>query len=84
MVVVVRDRLGAINQALLTLEAVRSRGLQILGVVLTGTPFADNRAAIETHGRVRIIADLPWTEPLTPEVVAAWAARIPPLGELAG
>ena len=84
VVVVVRDRLGAINQALLTLDAVRSRGLTVLGVVLTGAPFADNRAAIEAHGRVRIIAELPWTRPLTPEVVAAWAALIPPLGDLAG
>ena len=82
VVVVVRNRLGAINHALLTLEALRARGLEVLGVVLTGAAFRDNRAAIERHGRVRVLAELPWTEPLTPEAVAAWARLVPPLEAL--
>ena len=77
VVVVVANQLGAINHALLTLEAVRARGLEVLGVVLAGPAFADNRAAIETHGAVRVLAELPWAETVTPELIGAWAALIP-------
>ncbi|MEI9965954.1 MAG: dethiobiotin synthase [Caulobacteraceae bacterium] len=80
-VVVVRNRLGAISHALLTLEALRGRGVEVLGVVLTGDAFADNRAAIERVGRVRILAELPWAETVDAACVAEWAALIPPLDE---
>ncbi len=83
VVVVVANRLGAINHALQTLEAVRARGLHVLGVVLAGPAFADNRAAIETHGAVRVLAELPWAETVTPELIGAWSALVPPLAQLA-
>ena len=79
VVLVAADRLGAINQTLLTLAALRGRGLEVLGVVLTGEPFADNRAAIEVHGKVRILAQLPHADRIDPEQVAAWAAMLPTL-----
>ena len=84
VVVAAPNRLGAINQTLLTLEALRARGLDVLGVVLIGPPFADNRAAIEARGGVRIIAELPWAQALGPDDIAGWAASMPPLAELAG
>ena len=68
----------AISQTLLVLEAVRARGLSVLGVVLTGAPFADNRLAIEAHGRVRVLAELPWAEPLDARTIDRWAALMPP------
>ena len=82
VVVVAPNRLGAINQTLLTLEALRGRGLEVLGVVLVGPPFAENRAAIETHGKTRIIAELPWAEPVDPSRIADWAKLIPPFSDL--
>ena len=82
VVVVAPNRLGAINQTLLTLEALRGRGLEVLGVVLVGPPFADNRAAIEGYGRARILAELPWSDPVGPAEIADWAKLIPPLAEL--
>ena len=84
VVVVAADRLGAINHTLLTIKALRARRLQVLGVVLTGGPFGDNRAAIERHGRVRILAELPTAEHLDADQVAAWADRVPALEELLG
>ena len=80
-IVVVADRLGAINQTLLTLEALRARGLEVLGVVLTGQAFADNRAAIERHGGVRILAELPFSDRIDAAQVAAWAELIPDFGD---
>jgi len=82
VVVVAADRLGAINHTLLTLQALRARGLQVLGVVLTGHPFADNRAAIERHGGVRILAELPFSDRIDAPQVEAWAARMPSFEEL--
>lgn len=79
VVLVAADRLGAINHTLLTLEALRARGLQVLGVVLTGGPFGDNRAAIERHGRVRILAQLPTADRVDAAQVAAWARLLPAL-----
>ena len=77
VVLVAPNRLGAINQTLLALEALKARGLPVLGVVLIGTPFADNRAAIETHGRVKVLAELPWAETLDDEAVARWSLLMP-------
>ncbi len=75
-VVVVRDRLGAIGHALMTLEVLRARGVEVLGVVMTGEPFADNAEAIAARGRVRILGRLPWAEAVTPVEVAAWARAL--------
>ena len=77
VVLVAANRLGAINQTLLTLGALRARGLEVLGMVLTGQPFGDNRAAIERHGRVRILAELPHADRIDAGQVAAWATLVP-------
>ena len=81
VVLVAADRLGAINQTLLTLEALRARGLEVLGVVLTGEPFADNRAAIAHHGRARILAGLPHAARIDAGQIAAWASAFPSLDD---
>lgn len=55
VVVVALDVLGTINHTLLTLEALRSRGLEVRGVALLGGER--NRASIERYGRVEIVED---------------------------
>jgi dethiobiotin synthetase len=45
-IVVARSTLGTINHTLLTLEALRTRGLPVAGVVMVGPRNADNREAI--------------------------------------
>ncbi|MEO5345736.1 MAG: dethiobiotin synthase [Magnetococcus sp. YQC-9] len=71
VVVVARTTLGTINHTLLTLEALRRRDLEILGVILCGEPNVVNRTAITDHGAVSIIAEIPRLDPLTPEALAA-------------
>ena len=83
VVLVAANRLGAINHALLALETLRARGLGVLGVVLTGLAFADNRAAIETHGKVRVLAELPQADVIDADQVADWSRLFPALDELA-
>jgi hypothetical protein len=68
----------------LTLEALRARGLRTAGVVLVGNPDPDNRAAIEEHGGVAALGELPHLVPLTGGALAAHAAALDPAGLLAG
>lgn len=76
VVVAARSGLGTINHTLLTVEALRARALSVAGVVMVGAPDADNRLAIEAHGRVQVVGELPTLSPLTPEVLRAAADRI--------
>ncbi len=77
VVVATRTTLGTINHTLLTLEALRARSLKIAGVVMIGEPNPDNRAAIEQYGCVRVLAEMPRFDPLTPERLRSWASTLP-------
>ena len=70
-----RSGLGTINHTCLTAEALRARSIPIAGVVLIGEPNADNAEAIEHYARIRVIAEMPKLDPLTPALLAAWAAK---------
>lgn len=59
VLVVARSGLGTINHTLLTLEALRHRGLTVAGVILNGPPNPANRRAIEQFGKIPVIAELP-------------------------
>jgi dethiobiotin synthase len=72
VIVAARSTLGTINHTLLTVEALRARALRVAGVVMIGDHNAENRAAIERH--CRVIAEMPWFDPLTPEGLRQWAA----------
>ncbi len=61
---VAKSGLGTINHTLLSLEALRGRGIAVLGVVMNGPPDAENRAAIERFGGVPVIAEVAPIEPL--------------------
>lgn len=59
VLLVSQSRLGTINHTLLSLMALRQRGLEILGVVMSGPLSAINREAIEHFGQVRVLAEIP-------------------------
>ena len=73
VLVVARSFLGTINHTLLTLEALQARSLRVVGVMMIGEPNADNRAAIEKYGRVPVVAEMPFLEPLDTGLLAAWS-----------
>lgn len=59
-IIVANDRLGAINQTLLTVEACRRRDIPVLGVVLNrGQSFFGNAEAIEAYGDVKVLGRFP-------------------------
>jgi dethiobiotin synthetase len=71
IVLVARSTLGTINHTLLSLEAIRRRGLPLAGVVVNGPETPHNRAAIERYGKAEIIAEIPWLDQLTPAALMA-------------
>jgi dethiobiotin synthase len=62
VLLVARSTLGTINHTLLSLEAIRRRGLALAGVVINGPETPHNRAAIERYGKVEVIAEIPWLD----------------------
>ncbi|MEM1180234.1 MAG: dethiobiotin synthase [Acidobacteriota bacterium] len=81
-VVVARSSLGTINHTLLTLEALRARGIEVAGVVLSGVPNAENLRAIRDFGDVDILGELPPLDPLSRRTVEACALGFDPEGRL--
>ena len=65
IVLVARSTLGTINHTLLSIEALRRRGLPLAGVVMNGPETPHNRVAIERYGDVTIIAEIPWLPGVT-------------------
>lgn len=64
-----RTRLGTINHTLLSLDALRRRGVPVLGVAFIGAEEPETEAIIAGMGRVRILGRLPVIEPLRPETL---------------
>ncbi len=71
IVLVARSTLGTINHTLLSLEAIRRRGLPLAGVVITGPETPHNRAAIERYGQIEVIAEIPWLETVNRDALKA-------------
>jgi dethiobiotin synthetase/malonyl-CoA O-methyltransferase len=65
VIVAARSSLGTINHTCLTLLALRSRNIPVLGVVLCGPINPGNREGIEQFGNVKVLAEIPPLEPLT-------------------
>ena len=60
-----RTALGTINHTLLSLEAMRRRGIPILGIVFIGDEQPDSQSVIAEIGDVRSLGLLPKLDPLT-------------------
>ncbi len=79
VVLVARTALGTINHSLLSIEALRARGVPVRGVAFVGDPAPDSEATIARLGGVRRLGRLPHLDPLTPETLArAFAAAFDP------
>jgi len=61
ILLVAGSSLGTINHTLLSLEQLRTRNLEVLGVVMNGPKNSGNREAIEHYGNIPVLAEV---EPL--------------------
>jgi dethiobiotin synthetase len=76
VVLVARTALGTINHSLLSIEALRSRGVPILGVAFVGEAVEDSEATIAAIGGVKRLGRLPRLADLNRETLAqAFAAH---------
>lgn len=81
VVLAARSGLGTINHTLLSVEALKRRGIPILGVVMSGPLSAGNKEAIERFGGVRVLAEIPPLAKVDATAVATLAQGIAPLDE---
>lgn len=79
VVLCARTALGTINHSLLSIEALRRRNIEILGVVFIGEANSESERAICEIGGVRRLGRLPWLTPLTRNTLrTAFAATFNP------
>jgi len=79
VVLVARTGLGTINHSLLSIEALRSRGVPILGVAFVGDAVEDSEATIAAIGGVKRLGRLPHLAPLDAVTLrAAFLAHFDP------
>jgi dethiobiotin synthase len=64
VVLVARSALGTLNHTFLSLHLLREMRLPIQGVVLVGDPNPMNARDIQEIGKVRILAEIPWMDPI--------------------
>ena len=71
VILVARTALGTINHSLLSIEALRSRGVPILGVAFVGDAVEDSEAIIAAMGKVKRLGRLPFVDPLDAATLSA-------------
>ena len=74
VILVARTALGTINHSLLSLEALRTRGMACAGVVFSGEANPASEAAIVSFGQCPHLGRLPLLDPLDAESLAAAVA----------
>ena len=65
VVLCARTALGTINHSLLSIEALRHRGIELLGIAFIGESNPESESAICEIGRVQRLGRLPRLSPLT-------------------
>jgi dethiobiotin synthetase len=71
VVLVAWTGLGTINHSLLSIEALRARGVPITGIAFVGDANEDNEATISAIGGVKRLGRLPILDPLDAGTLAA-------------
>jgi len=69
-ILVARTALGTINHSLLSIEALRSRGVPIHGIAFCGEENPDSQAIIAQIGQVRLLGRLPMLDRLDRETLS--------------
>lgn len=84
VVLCARTTLGTINHSLLSIEALRTRGIALLGIVFIGDENAESERIIMEMGRARRLGRLPHLAPLTGDVLRAAFALHFNIGDFLG
>lgn len=69
VLLVARSAIGTINHTLLSLEALRSRSIDVLGIIVSGKLNQDNCDAMEFYGRTKVLAQIPFMTKIDKETL---------------
>ena len=58
VIIVANSGLGTINHTCLTVEALKNRNIEILGIIMNGIKNEDNKKAIEYYGKVQVLDEI--------------------------
>jgi dethiobiotin synthetase len=72
-IVVIQNYLGSINHSLLTIDALKHRGIKILGLVFNGSPHAPSQQIIESYSGLRTLAWILKEPVINKEVILKYA-----------
>ncbi|WP_319796986.1 dethiobiotin synthase [Nitrobacter sp.] len=75
VVLCARTTLGTINHSLLSIEALRARGVAMLGIAFIGEENVESERIITEMGQVRCLGRLPHVAPLTRDTLREAFAR---------
>lgn len=75
-IVVSRHYLGSINHTLLTLEVLKNRGVEILGIIYVGDENKATESIIQANSNVPFIARIPMAEKVDKEFILNQAERL--------
>ncbi len=69
ILVVARSGLGTLNHSLLTLETLKSRGLEVAGLILSGEPHPLNKKDLQNWSEVPILLEIPHLQQITKQEI---------------
>ena len=73
VVLVIQNYLGSINHTLLSIEALKSRGVKILGVIFNGAKHQLSYDIIMEHSQLKVLGRIDKETDLTAEVISRYA-----------
>lgn len=82
LLLVSANYLGSINHTLLSLETIRARGLNLLGIIISGDSHEPSESFIEQYSGQEILARIPVLRPLNTGTVFSVASGLRPILEL--
>ena len=78
VIITARSGLGTLNHSFLTLQALRSKGVNILGIIMVGDFHADNKKDIESIGKTKVLLELPFLKTLNAESLKPHFEKVKP------
>lgn len=73
VVLVIQNYLGSINHTLLSIDALKSRGLKILGVVFNGAPHQLSQDIIMDYCKLKVLGRINKEKDLTQDIIKGYA-----------
>ena len=73
IILVSRHYLGSINHTLLSIEAIKKKGLTIFGLIFNGNENQQTESIIQTMGNVPVLGRIDKEKEINPDVIARYA-----------